>query len=695
MSRNINDISESLLPASQSAKDMSMHMSMLNAQFKSLISATSLKEADAAKRGIEDTLAALKSKAEFLSTRFKGFSSVAKRISQVTADIAKLSPYAADVYKNITSVIKLKSQNDEIKSKAFTLVESIISSIAVQVDDAEFEILIASKSISDNQDNIDDVKAAFSRFIEEAMPLTKNLLALKGEIALAAVTVERLVSIDNADHLNPMQDVFTTQIGAAQDTIQRLRDIKKTSDLEALSKSISQMHELVVGKDGICSLRLQLLKNLKRSQEIVTQVGAAVTEVNNLVSETADEVSKEAERAGQAARQLATSSSGSIGITSVVIIVVGLAIAIFLSLFIVKNLGLIIGLLTAWINDLTARRGDLTTRVSIKTKDEFGVLGNYFNRLLDSFADMTRVIRQSSTDIDTSAKTLAGSVQQVNASLETVNGSIQQISKGASVQVDTVQEAAKMVSELAESLRQIAGNADEVMGAVTKATGLVASGEESSQDLANKMDSLAAAVDKSAQAVEKLGKRSEQIGEIIETINSFADQTNLLSLNAAIEAARAGEAGRSFAVVADEVRKLAEGSGKKAGEIALLIQNVQEEVRLVIDVILQGKAESAKGKVIAQRIGSLQHTIVGATRVAEDMVRRISTLIPQELEKAKQAGISMQKVITVAGENVAGTQEVSASAEEMSSITSELVNSAERLSQISAQLKTLVGQFKV
>jgi methyl-accepting chemotaxis protein len=80
------------------------------------------------------------------------------------------------------------------------------------------------------------------------------------------------------------------------------------------------------------------------------------------------------------------------------------------------------------------------------------------------------------------------------------------------------------------------------------------------------------------QEMAKLLKSSSEISKILGTINGVADQTNLLSLNAAIEAARAGDAGRGFAVVADEVRQLALRSGESAGQINQLVTETNQRI---------------------------------------------------------------------------------------------------------------------
>ncbi|MCP4646444.1 MAG: methyl-accepting chemotaxis protein, partial [bacterium] len=155
------------------------------------------------------------------------------------------------------------------------------------------------------------------------------------------------------------------------------------------------------------------------------------------------------------------------------------------------------------------------------------------------------------------------------------------------------------------------------------------------------------------KSMEEISKASEETSKIVKTIDEIAFQTNLLALNAAVEAARAGEAGAGFAVVADEVRNLAmraaaaakdtsaliEGTVKKVGDGATLVEKTNEAFKEVTD-------SSAK-------VGALVAEISSASKEQADGISQVTTAVSE--------------MDTVVQQNAAGSEELSSQADELSS----------------------------
>ncbi|MCW3480118.1 methyl-accepting chemotaxis protein [Neisseriaceae bacterium JH1-16] len=212
----------------------------------------------------------------------------------------------------------------------------------------------------------------------------------------------------------------------------------------------------------------------------------------------------------------------------------------------------------------TMRTGDLTGRLSAERRDEFGVLESGFNQMAD---ELTHLVGQS------------------QASALQVSTSITEIAATSKQQQATATETASTTAEIGATSQEILATSQELM----RTMGEVSSVSEQAADLAGngqaslvRMESTMQNVMEAAGSVNaKLGILSEKAGkinQIVTTITKVADQTNLLSLNAAIEAEKAGEYGRGFSVVATEIRRLADQTAVATYDIEMMVREILSAV---------------------------------------------------------------------------------------------------------------------
>ncbi|WP_432758076.1 methyl-accepting chemotaxis protein [Methylophaga pinxianii] len=142
---------------------------------------------------------------------------------------------------------------------------------------------------------------------------------------------------------------------------------------------------------------------------------------------------------------------------------------------------------------------------------------------------------------------------------------------------------------------------------------------------ANTAGSISETVDEASAVMQQLATQSEHITEIVSTISKIADQTNLLSLNAAIEAARAGDAGRGFAVVADEVRKLAVSTSQATFEIGNIVKkNSQLAIQSSANMhSIQSRVNDCNDQLRAAQ-DKLEEIRQGANEIAQSVSRLLT-----------------------------------------------------------------------
>jgi len=222
-----------------------------------------------------------------------------------------------------------------------------------------------------------------------------------------------------------------------------------------------------------------------------------------------------------------------------------------------------IKMLSAQVEDIARGEGDLTRVLPVKSEDEIGRLGLEVNHL-------TQKIREIIASLYQQACQLGGATCELNNATE-------RISREMQMQMESADTVATAAEEMSSTIQNVAENTGQAVNLAATVDSAASTGLEVVQQTWQSMNSIAESVESTLAGIGELERSSANIGEMLSLIEDIADQTNLLSLNAAIEAARAGEAGRGFAVVADEVRSLAEKTTKSTKEIDQIVGKIQQE----------------------------------------------------------------------------------------------------------------------
>lgn len=339
--------------------------------------------------------------------------------------------------------------------------------------------------------------------------------------------------------------------------------------------------------------------------------------------------------------------------------------------------------------------GDLTkTPLVARRKDEIGILITTTNDMQQDLQNVISEIHLASSTLSSQSEQLSQSAEQVKVGSEQIATTMQELANGTEVQATSASD----ISQMMDGFTQAIQNSDDSSKAIVKDSQQVTLGAEDGQRLmelsVNKMQDIDAIVKASVQRVQGLDDKTNEITSLVEVIQSIADQTNLLALNAAIEAARAGEQGKGFAVVADEVRKLAEQVSHSVGEITDIVVAIQEESHSVVTTLEKGYKEVIEGTEQVQQTGEKFKEITKGIHAMVEKVTHISQNLSQVSNNSQQINASVQEIASVSEESAAGVEETAASAEESVSSMEEVVASSQHLAVIATNLENAVSKFR-
>lgn len=311
--------------------------------------------------------------------------------------------------------------------------------------------------------------------------------------------------------------------------------------------------------------------------------------------------------------------------------------------------------------------GDLSVNVPTDERsDEMGLMTQAFRRMVE-------VLRHTIADITDGIALLGSSSSEILASTT-------QVASGTAESATAINETTTTVEEVRQASQLSSEKAKNVSEKSQRVAQVAQSGQKAVADTVSGIENIRKQMESIAQTIVRLSEQSQSIGGIIASVTDIADQSNLLSVNAAIEASRAGEQGKGFTVVAQEIKLLAEQSKQATTQVRDILNDVQKATSAAVMATEQGsKAVEVCVKQSAQAGEAIKVLAESSTEAAQTATQIVASS-QQQVVGMDQIGTAMQNINQAGAQTAASMRQV------------EIV--AQNLNELGQKLKGMVEQFK-
>ena len=313
------------------------------------------------------------------------------------------------------------------------------------------------------------------------------------------------------------------------------------------------------------------------------------------------------------------------------------------------------------------RTGDLSSRLKLDRNDEFNAVETGFNDMMTDLNALVAQAQRSSVQVTTSVTEIAATSRQQQAT--------------ATETAATTTEIGATSREIAATSRDLVRTMTEVTNAADQASILAGSGQQGLARMEDTMHQVMGAADLVNAKLAILNEKAGNINQVVVTIVKVADQTNLLSLNAAIEAEKAGEYGRGFAVVATEVRRLADQTAVATYDIEQMVREIQSAVSAGVMGMDKFSEEVRRGMFEVTQVGEQLSQIIHQVQALAPRVLMVNEGMQAQATGAEQINQALVQLADASSQTVDSLRQASSAIDE--------------LSQVAAGLRGGVSRFKV
>ena len=262
---------------------------------------------------------------------------------------------------------------------------------------------------------------------------------------------------------------------------------------------------------------------------------------------------------------------------------------------------------------------------------------------------------------------------QISAAAQETQATVLHLADASDHQAQQISEASHNIVKFTNTVEQVSLNANHSLVMTTQSTNLTRQGQESVSEAIHSIDSVNEHIQETSKIFTRLIGNSQQASDLVELLNDTAEQTNILSLNAAIQADKAGH---GFAVIADEVQRLAERSGKAARQIGTLIKTIQSDSKEAISSIEHATTKALLGNKLSREASSSLEKIEALSHRLSEQVSNITTAAEQQGKEALSASDNMNIIQEITMQASTGNDENIASISRLLELTNELRTSA-------------------
>jgi methyl-accepting chemotaxis protein len=353
-------------------------------------------------------------------------------------------------------------------------------------------------------------------------------------------------------------------------------------------------------------------------------------------------------------------------------------------------------------------RGDLTEAVNVTSKDEVGDLARYFNTTLEKVKDMVIAIKDQSISLSDTGTDLASNMTETATAINQITSNIKSIKARALNQSASVTQTNATMEQItgnidrlsdhvdkqSESVIQSSSAIEEMLANIQSVTQTLVKNTDNVNELMNASEVGRTGLQEVAADIQEIDKESEGLLEINAVIENIANQTNLLSMNAAIEAAHAGEAGKGFAVVADEIRKLSENSGEQSKTISIVLKKIKDSIDKITlstnNVLKKFEAIDGGVKTVFDQEENIRNAMEKRSAGSKQILEAIGLLteVTQMVKDGSEAMLEESRQVIQEGRNLEmATQEITCGMNEMAAGAEQINGSVNYVNSISGKNK--------